>query len=512
MTVHTINDDDFIRFLSPHVRSLINISRYLAGHSEPRTIITRPLLMKFLAQATKAEELLDMYGASRNRNWSEFRRLVATIKRFSDISYELIHIRKSLPHYHLLEKAEEFGRATDDIIRFTGRVLTNAAKALAEYSDALGFRIPPRQFKDEDYYENLIIGCLAKNFENLKDADVAKEVALLATKFLGLAANFDLRNIIGAQSPKDYESYMYSPISEENFLFLEQSFHRLQSLYDTRVSRTNTENEDKDLIVLRGHISVVMHILRVASGLTHFYERHLGTQRSLVAPTGDSLVTSITLLLYINSFSVHYLKHFVLSARLLCQEMLKRYAQKTEIELPVPVFRGFHVRPTVLVSSIVKHYGSKVKVEYDGLEYDPETPLSMFSLNEFVNQKKRDHISNIINDLEGVNKVYKDGELENKCRDMLYQLYSENKIVIYSQPLQLSKMLSDDLTLRQNLTEEIKRQMQMGCLDVVKEYKVKFKGDQRVLDDIKLLAECGYGEDPMGHNIPLPERLRYLRR
>jgi len=32
-----------------------------------------------------------------------------------------------------------------------------------------------------------------------------------------------------------------------------------------------------------------------------------------------------------------------------------------------------------------------------------------------------------------------------------------------------------------------------------------------VLADIKLLAESGYGEDKLGNNIPLPEKLAYLR-
>ena len=30
-------------------------------------------------------------------------------------------------------------------------------------------------------------------------------------------------------------------------------------------------------------------------------------------------------------------------------------------------------------------------------------------------------------------------------------------------------------------------------------------------EDIALLAESGYGEDDFGNNIPLPDRLRYLR-
>ena len=40
----------------------------------------------------------------------------------------------------------------------------------------------------------------------------------------------------------------------------------------------------------------------------------------------------------------------------------------------------------------------------------------------------------------------------------------------------------------------------------------RFHGDRRVLADLKLLAEHGYGEDNFGNNIALPPALSYLRR
>jgi hypothetical protein len=47
---------------------------------------------------------------------------------------------------------------------------------------------------------------------------------------------------------------------------------------------------------------------------------------------------------------------------------------------------------------------------------------------------------------------------------------------------------------------------------IVKEkiQKVRFKGDVRALDDIKMLAGVNYGEDSIGKGIPLPKELRYL--
>ena len=42
--------------------------------------------------------------------------------------------------------------------------------------------------------------------------------------------------------------------------------------------------------------------------------------------------------------------------------------------------------------------------------------------------------------------------------------------------------------------------------------EVHFEGDKRVLADLEILAECGYGEDSYGNNTILPEELSYIRR
>ena len=49
-------------------------------------------------------------------------------------------------------------------------------------------------------------------------------------------------------------------------------------------------------------------------------------------------------------------------------------------------------------------------------------------------------------------------------------------------------------------------------MDMNVELTIGFRGDKRVLDDLKLLAAHGYGEDNLGNDIVLPPELAYLRR
>ena len=89
-------------------------------------------------------------------------------------------------------------------------------------------------------------------------------------------------NIVEKVEPKDYATCFPNPISEDNLRYLKVRFHCLQSLYDTYVSETEIEYLDEDLPPLRGHISIVFHLLEIATYLVHYYERHLNVH------TGDS--------------------------------------------------------------------------------------------------------------------------------------------------------------------------------------------------------------------------------
>ena len=86
------------------------------------------------------------------------------------------------------------------------------------------------------------------------------------------------------------------------------------------------------------------------------------------------------------------------------------------------------------------------------------------------------------------------------------------KLILYEQPLQLpDEPTGKEGTLLEKVTDEMARLLAMGKIDVDANLTATFVGDKRVLADIKLLAESGYGEDKFGNNVPLQEKLGYLR-
>ena len=84
---------------------------------------------------------------------------------------------------------------------------------------------------------------------------------------------------------------------------------------------------------------------------------------------------------------------------------------------------------------------------------------------------------------------------------------------MYEQPLELpERICGSEGTLLERVIGETGRLLAMGKIDISVDMNAQFVGDKRVLADIQILAEHGYGEDNFGNNIPLPKQLIYLRR
>ncbi len=513
MTSSFVSEKEFIDLISTRTRILYNYCRYLIEHQEPDKIMNRPFFGITLSQSVQLEELLDSYGASNNQRWAKFRSLVATIKRFSDISYELLHIGYGITGYRLLDVGKDFEASTNNTLSFTRQTVHRAAANFVSHCSMLGIKCQYTKLNDSNLIEELPSGKLPSDQPTRHVTDVGKIVTTLSTSFLNITADTTLNNITHSQKPFDYTSYTMSAISEENLRTLELKFHNLQSLYDTYVSKTDTEILDKDLSTLRGHVSVVFHILTIATSLSHYYERHLGQESSEETRFKQEMVHPVTLLAFIIDYCIEYMRLYVESAKRLCQNMLKRYAETGEITVPVPRYRGFHVRPSTLIALIAKHYGSELTMYLGDQKYNAAIPLELFRANEQLNAEKRTGLSQEILKLDVVKNFTGNEDIQAVIHTVLLKLADKGKLLIYEHPLEISGYEArSDLNIVEQVRSEVARLLAIGKIDIVTDLKVKFKGDKRVLEDIKLLAHYGYGEDNFGNNIPLPPRLGYLRK
>ncbi len=508
-----IAPDVFFALISGRVQSLLALAVFLDGRTETVFRPTRPLAGALLSEAAQIVELLDAYGARNNQQWHQFRQLVATLKTFADAAYKLLHIIHSHPSYRLLPVKGDFAAESERALDFCARVIRNVAERLLLESRRQEIPASGAPRAAGEFVEDLPGGRLPHNRAGRTARSCEETVAHLATAFLNLAAESECLQAPLKVKPEEYASCFPDPLNEEEFRQLEHKFHNLQSLYDTYISDTDTELLDADLPVLRGHITVIFHLLEVATGLGHHYERHLRQCSPDSVCLQQPLVDMHALLQVLVSYAVCFCGRYLSAARHLCQEMLRRYARIERIDVPVPNYRGFHVRPSTLVAKIVHHYGSEVRMEMDGEMYDASAPLDLFRANEKINREKRRRLAAEISGMDLALPAGLEQNLLDAVRQIVTNLAAQGKLVIYERPLPLEELRPESgEPLSQFVVDEITRLLVMGKIDIEARLQVAFVGDRRVLDDIRLLAESGYGEDNFGNNIPLPKKLSYLRR
>ncbi|MBA7483394.1 hypothetical protein ES707_18908 [subsurface metagenome] len=519
----SLSDQAFCAYLNRRIGEMMVLAVYVSKNASIKGCFTRPLLADLLSEATKIEELLDAYGVRHNKRWYPLRQAVAPIKLFSRVGYILLHVLHFLPNYRLLPIEEDFPTATEKALVYTCSILIESIKALIREARKLDITVPQSVPPLENFRDNILAGYLSSNRPSQKVASPEETVVYLATASLNLAEQSAFLHAVQSRQVENLADWIPDPISEERLRNLEEMFHNLQSLYDTHISDSNVETLDENLPVLRGHITVIYHLLETATAFTHYCERHLLSFAAERRKSRHNLTDLNELLDVLIHYSVAFASRYITRTRNLCHDMLKRYAIQGRITVPAPRYRGFHVRPSTLVAKIINHYGSEVQMKLAGGTYNAGVTLDLFRANEKINAGKKRWLAAEVHRL-GLHPRGKtngaaatpgrDDELMVKLTHSAVQtLFSQNKLVLYERnlPLEEIKPLPDE-TATEYITRALIQLLTMGKIDVIVDINVAFTGDRRVLEDIQLLADKGYGEDDFGNNLPLPEKLSYLRR
>ena len=145
--------------------------------------------------------------------------------------------------------------------------------------------------------------------------------------------------------------------------------------------------------------------------------------------------------------------------------------------------------------------------------YNASFTLDLFRANEVLNARKKHKLA------EEVARVIRDGSYEEagdlvkSVRTVIKILMESSKVIIYELKFSLEEIKPlEDETPYQSIIRVFTQLFVMGKIDMELDMQVSFSGDLRVLADIKLLTEHGYGEDDSGNNLDLPKALSYLRK
>ena len=519
----TLTPNDFV---ADKLHPLLDYAHFVRETPPDKFKLTRPKLNYIKAQSEAAEEILDAMGARTNAEWFPTRECVAILKNFSTSTYELLHLHVSAPYYSLGDTLEKFKQDTAEHIRFMTEVIRLSLINLNENAERLGINIDQTSV-NYVFKEILVVPKLKRNMTSTEPGSVKHRIDAMAINVLN--STEDMKNFkkLFEASVSDWDKLDFDFLNETKIRSLEVNMHTLQSMYDTYISDSETEDMDDDLRKVRGRISVILHLLRIASIYIHFYERHIHGNPMAVLADKESkrdctrpvaCVNQEAFYTAILKYLAYYIETFQNEGRQLCSLLLQRYCVTKTVEAKVPPYVGFHVRPSSLVAAIVKHYGCDVHMRLWDTEYDAGNPLNIMMSNNYLDQKKRAFLVSEMGkvDFSDLELQLSEGFIDklNAGKQAILKLASAGLVRIYKLPLEIerdkfhpSQEASFADYVFQLVVYLMNYERQVGILFPA---NVQFTGPEQAVDDLLVLANANYCESETGEDLPLPKQLEYL--
>ncbi len=357
---------------------------FIAGPDAPLHgyAFTKELYSKLVGTSQVLEDFLDFHGAKSNKEWFFYRELSAAIRHLSLGGYAQKHILNRLVFYNLkdTEAFEAEGKATLDFLTSS---LRKVAPVILEEARKLNIPVPEKGFASTDFPGIMTSERLAYDIDTEGVShEQKKHIVKVASEFLNIAGHFDQFSFYEPYDLEKIRSLVPDTINEVEIRRYEMLVHNLQSSFDTYVNHGGFANGNLKLKDLRSFFSVVFHLLQTMGRLLHFYERHLHDAGckdiyNQVRNHLSELINPEILLDRTINYGLYYTCHFLATGKSLAQEVLNANIERDAIRVGIPVTRGFHSRPSLLVAKIVRHYGGQVELCAGGGRFDASSVLDI---------------------------------------------------------------------------------------------------------------------------------------
>jgi len=356
---------------------------YISSPGAPRHghEFTKKLYSKLIGTSQVLEDFLDFHGAKNNKDWYLYRELSAAVRHLSLGGYSQKHILNRLAFYSLKD-SDTFELEGKVTLEFLTASLKKMAPVILDEAGRLGIPLPEKGFAGVDFPEITTGERLEYTIDDEQKNRQKKSVVKIASEFLNIAGHFDQ---FGFYEPYDLEKIkrlVPDTIDEVEVRRFEMLVHNLQSSFDTYVIHGGYQYGNRKLKELRSFFSVVFHLLQMMGRLLHFYERHLhkAGYKDIYKKVRNQLsflVDPDILLDRTINYGLYYACYFLTNGKELAQEILNENIERGVIRVGVPVTRGFHSRPSLLVAKVVQHYGGQVELCAGGGRFDASSVLDI---------------------------------------------------------------------------------------------------------------------------------------
>ncbi len=366
------------------------------SNDDPRHVFTRMVFSKLISSAHALEDFLDFNGAKNNKNWYYYRELSAAVRHISLAANSLKHIAIRLGFYELGD-TENFEADGDDAFLFLVQTLQKLAPAILEEANRLEIPVPDGTFFSSEFpgisSNKLLEYDMADDFGQEERERQKRNIVKLASEFLGIARYFDRHAFFEPYSIEEIIKIVPDTINEVEIRKYQMLVHNLQSYFDTYVVHGGYGSREKKLKQFRSLFSVVFHLLKMMGRLLHFYERHLldvGFRdiNKQVRERLASIIDPNKLIRYTVNYGLYYVCHFLSTGKEPVKEILNENIEQASIRVNVPVTRGFHSRPSLLVAKIVQHFGGRVDLCVGDEKFDAGSVLDIQYAGGMIQHEK----------------------------------------------------------------------------------------------------------------------------
>ncbi len=358
--IQIITEEEFLPLAQEPCSQFLDIFFLFELRIKKNKDISRKFYSNLIQEAEFLESFMDEHGARENKNWNFFVEYLASIRNLSIAAFFTRHLLDRYPSYRLRESPEIEDRFKNDaanVLEFLNQSILNLFGALHTTGVENGLTITRNidaQVGFSDIEANKRLPCNVAEDEVKDEEDRIIEVCEKIKHVAKIMKESKIRRIVDLNELK---LAVLQKFNEKRARMYKNLVHNIQSDFDTFVKNTKLELDYTDLKVIRGYISMPLHLLEIALWLAHFYERHEDEIRQGESKKRISMMVNKDVLLdKIMNFGFYYSQHFINEGKKLADEILDCFSKIVRVELPIPQPLGFHARPSTYVSLIARQY------------------------------------------------------------------------------------------------------------------------------------------------------------
>ena len=387
-----ISEKAFLTLAEVPCEQFLNVFFLFKRRNQEKKDISRKFYSNLTQEAEFLENFMDQYGARENKKWSFFVECLASMRNLSIAAFFTRHLLDRYPFYNLREsskKEDAFRSASTDVLRFLNQSILNLLRELCVTAEANGLNISIDTNIQIEFTEVESNTRLPRNVTEDVVKDEEEHVIEVCEKIKHISRLMNDSKISQIEDINKLKLAVLQKYNENRARLHKNLIHNIQSDFDTHIKNTKIEVVHQELKVLRGYVSMPLHLLEVSLWLAHFYERHEDEIRPGENRKRISMIVNKDVLLdKIINFGFFYSQYFINEGNKLADEILKCFTKVLRVELSVPKPLGFHARPCTLISIIARQYeDTDLSVIVDGEKFNAKSVMSLLQVGGLVADK-----------------------------------------------------------------------------------------------------------------------------